>query len=56
MKKLLRSKKGAGVVEYALITALLAVAIITAIGALSGNLKLKFGAISTNVGSTAPTN
>ena len=48
-----RDESGATAIEYGLIAALISVVIITAVTAIGTNLKAKFNAISTAVGSTA---
>ena len=54
-KKLMRNEKGATAIEYGLIAALIAVAIITALNALSSNLKNTFNYVGNQL-STATTN
>jgi len=49
VKRLLRDQRGATSIEYVLIAALIAVAIITAVTGLGTNLKGKFGNISNAV-------
>ena len=52
MKKMisfLKEDKGQGMVEYGLIIALVAIAVIAAITALGGNLKNVFGIINENL-------
>lgn len=50
-KKFLKDESGQGMVEYALIIALIAVAVIAAITALSGAIGDKFGEVSDNLNS-----
>lgn len=50
MKKFLKNKSGATAIEYGLIAALIAVAIITAVTALGTNLSSTFSTVSGRVG------
>ena len=50
MISFLKEDKGQGMVEYGLIIALVAIAVIAAITALGGNLKNVFGIINENLG------
>lgn len=50
-----KDERGATAVEYALIVALIAVAIIAAVGALGGGITGAFQRITTAVGGTTPT-
>ncbi len=49
LKKFLKDESGQGMVEYALIIALIAVAVILAITTLSGQISSKFGQVSNNL-------
>jgi pilus assembly protein Flp/PilA len=49
MKRFVREEEGATAIEYGLIAALIAVAIITAVAALGTTLSDKFTSISTSV-------
>jgi pilus assembly protein Flp/PilA len=51
----IRDEQGVTAIEYGLIAALIAVAIISALTTLGGNLDSKFEAIATAVGTTAAT-
>ena len=48
-----RDESGATAIEYGLIAALIAVAIITAAGTLGSNLSTKFSHIATNIASAS---
>ena len=50
--KLARNEKGATAIEYGLIAALIAVAAITSMQTLGGNLKTTFGKVSTSMTAT----
>ena len=50
MKNLFADKKGATAIEYGLIAALIAVACITALNTLGGNLNTTFTSVGTAVG------
>jgi pilus assembly protein Flp/PilA len=49
MKRFVREEEGATAIEYGLIAALIAVAIITAVAALGTTLSAKFGTIATSI-------
>ena len=49
-----KNEKGVTMLEYGLIAALVAVVAITGLTTLGSNLNLKFGAIATKIGTTAP--
>ncbi len=51
--RFVKDESGATAIEYGLIAALIAVAIITAVTKVGTNLSSKFNSIATNVGSTA---
>ena len=53
IKKLVRNEKGATAIEYGLIAALIAVAAITAMGALGTSLSTTFNKVSTNMNTAA---
>jgi len=50
MQSLVKNEKGATMVEYALMVALIAVVCITAVTAVGGNASTRFGAIATAIG------
>ncbi|MDZ7822657.1 MAG: Flp family type IVb pilin [Ahrensia sp.] len=52
-KKFMNDESGATAIEYGLIAALIAVAIIAGATSLGSNLNAKFGAIATKVGTGA---
>ena len=54
IKDRMESEKGATAVEYGLMVALIAVAIIATVGALGGQLNTLFGEIVTGLGGVAP--
>lgn len=54
MKRLARDEKGATAIEYGLIAAGIAVAIIAAVFALGDDIKDFFGAVSTAISAKAP--
>ena len=49
LKALVGSKKGQGMVEYGLIIALIAVAVIVVLGTMGGKLSTLFGSISNKI-------
>ena len=49
MQQLRKQQKGATVIEYALIAALIAVAAVTAMGTLGNQLSTTFGTVSTKM-------
>ena len=49
LKKLIRNSKGATAIEYGLIAALIAVAIIGALNAMSGKLQSTFGLVTSSL-------
>ena len=49
IQKFFREEEGATAVEYGLLVALIAVAIMTAVGTLGTNLNTKFSAVATSV-------
>ena len=53
IRKLIKDKKGATAIEYGLIAALIAVAAITAMSSLGGNLKNTFNNVSNNLGGSS---
>jgi pilus assembly protein Flp/PilA len=53
--QLLKDESGATAIEYGLIAALVAVAIITVLGALSGSLQATFQSIATELDNAQPT-
>ena len=52
-KALAKNERGATAIEYALIAALIAVAIITAVGVVGGNVESTFDSISTSLGGSS---
>ena len=54
-KSMLRDEAGATAIEYGLIAALIAVAAITAMSGLGGQLKTTFNSVNTAMGGTAAT-
>ena len=52
LKRLLYEESGQGMVEYGLIIALVAIALIAVLGALGGGLKGKFNEIVSELGGT----
>ena len=52
INKLLRDEAGATAIEYGLIAALIAVAMITALSSLGNNLSTTFNKVSTNLSSS----
>lgn len=53
LKRFLKDESGATAIEYGLIAALVAVALIGTLGALEGNLTTMFNAIGTTLGTAA---
>lgn len=53
MKRLVREEEGQGMVEYALIIALIAVVVMTAIGPVGNAIKAKFESISSKLSSAS---
>lgn len=49
LRKILKNSKGATAIEYGLIAALIAVAAISAMGALGNSLKTTFNNVTTNL-------
>lgn len=56
LNKLLRDEQGATAIEYGLIAALIAVAAITAMSGLGGQLSSTFNEVSSTMANKAPTN
>lgn len=54
MNKLLRDEAGATAIEYGLIAALIAVAAVTAMSTLGGQLSTTFGEVTTKMKNEAP--
>ena len=55
LKQIRRNEEGATAIEYGLIAALIAIALITALGSLGGALSTKFGEIQTSVDTAGDT-
>ena len=53
VKNFIREEEGASAVEYGLLVALIAVAIITAVTTLGTNLSSKFDSVATTIGSAS---
>ena len=56
LKRFVKDESGATAIEYGLIASLIAIVCIGAMTTLGTNLKTKFGAISSALGTTAATN
>lgn len=54
IKRFSSDESGATAIEYGLIAALIAVALIVGAGTLGNNLNTKFSSIATKIGSTVP--
>lgn len=54
INKFFKDEDGATAIEYGLIAALIAVAIIAALNAVGSNLQTTFNSVATNLGSTTP--
>jgi pilus assembly protein Flp/PilA len=54
MNRFVKDESGATAIEYGLIAALIAVAIITALQLLGGNISARFREIATTIGTATP--